>query len=120
MSRLNPTRDDRLVLAMAGGADVKGAAAEAGMSERTAHRRIRDPEFAKRVAAARDAIWQQAVGQLAGSATEAAETLRELLHSSSEMAKLRAAIAILEEGSRLREVVEIEARLTALEEQRNA
>ena len=42
-------RDDGLVLALARGLTVRQAAGEAGFGERTAHRRLDDPEFRRRV-----------------------------------------------------------------------
>jgi len=41
--------DDTLVLALARGLTVRQAAGEAGFGERTAHRRLADTEFRRRV-----------------------------------------------------------------------
>jgi hypothetical protein len=112
---------EHLAMALASGANVKEAAASARVGERTAHRWLKDDaEFRQRVAEAREQIWLRAVGSLADAASEAVETLRELLGSNSAMARLGAARAILEAGPRLRELVEIESRLLALEARSNA
>jgi hypothetical protein len=47
--------------------------------------------------------------------TEAADTLRALLRAKSRSVRLGAARAILELGTRLRESVELEQRIAALE-----
>lgn len=75
-----------------------------------------DAEFAGKVSAARDAIWLEAVGKLAGAASAAVATLQKLLDSETPAVRLGAARAILIVSPKLREVVEHEARLTALEQ----
>ena len=101
-----------LVTALAGGASVRQAAAKAGIGQRTAYRRWSDPDFRQRVTEVRAEMFEQAVGMLAGAACEGVETLRELLSSKSDSVRLGAARSILELGSRLREVVELEQRLS--------
>jgi hypothetical protein len=109
-----------LIAALAGGATIESAAARAGVSERTARRRLDEPEFRKQVDEARREMLTRAVGKLADAGTEAAETLRKLLQAESESVRLGACRAILELGTRLREAEELERRLVALEEQQAA
>jgi hypothetical protein len=104
-----------LLLALAGGQTVRDAARAAGIGERTAGRRLADPAFRLRVSAARAEMVAQALGRLAGAMTEAADTLRQLLGAEAESVRLSAARTILELGNRLRESVELEERLAALE-----
>jgi hypothetical protein len=58
----------------------------------------------------------KALGRLADAMTEAADVLRNLLASEDERVRLPAARALLELGVKLRESVELEERLAALEE----
>ena len=104
-----------LVASLAAGQTVLDAAREAGLSEKTAHRRLAEPEFRRRVAAARDQMLARAVGQLTDAATEAVATLRELLAADALAVRLGAARSILDLGRRLREALELDARLTELE-----
>ncbi len=107
--------DDALVVALARGQTCRAAAAEAGISEKTAGRRVQEPAFRQAVATARSQMFSEAVGQLAEAAVEAAGTLRALLAAQSETVQLGAARAILEAGPRLRESEELAARVSELE-----
>jgi hypothetical protein len=113
-------RHDALVLALAAGRAVRSAAASAGVSERTAFRRLADPAFRRQVHEARAALVQQAVGKLAEGMAEAADVLRGLLQAEADGVKLSAARTILETGHRLREACEVDERLRALEAQLEA
>jgi hypothetical protein len=104
-----------LLTALAAGSTITDAAEEAGISERTAHRRLADPEFRRGVQAARAEMIQRALGKLAGNAADAVDTLGALLSARSESAQLGAARIILELGNKLRESVELEQRLADLE-----
>jgi len=110
--------DDALLLALAAGDTVRAAAKKAGISERTASRRLADPDFRRRLTEARADMVQRALGKLADASTEAADSLRKLLQAKKETVRLSAARTILELGNRLREAVEFEQRLSALEENR--
>lgn len=59
--------------------------------------------------------WLPALGKLADASAAAVDTLRGLLSSESDTARLGAARSILELGNKLRESVDIEERLAALE-----
>jgi hypothetical protein len=108
--------DDALALALAAGRTLRDAAAGAGIGERTAARRRADPGFRRRVDELRADLVARALGRLADGMTEAADVLRALLAAGTPPAvRLGAARSLLELGCRLRESVELEARLTALE-----
>ena len=109
--------DDALLLAMAQGRTVREAASFAGLGERTATRRIADPDFRRRVVEARAEMMARALGKLADGMAEAADTLRQLLRAKGESVRLGAARSILELGNNLREAAENEARLQAVERQ---
>jgi len=105
----------RLVVALARGDTVSVAATAAGVSEATAYRRLREPEFRTQLNEARSAMVERAVARLADAATAAADTLRVLLSSDSDFAKLAAARSILELGVKLREHQDLGERVAALE-----
>src|SRR5215210_2043981 len=85
--------DQLLVAALAAGAPVEQAARQSGLSARTAYRRLADPAFQARLAAARDELIVSAVAALAGCAGKAVSTLAALLESSDERIQLGAARA---------------------------
>jgi hypothetical protein len=109
-------RDTALLTALAGGATVRQAAEQAGVSERTAFRRLADADFAREVDILRAEMVRRAWGKMADGMAEAADTLRQLLRAESESVRLGACRAALEMGVELRESVELEQRLQALEE----
>ena len=109
-----------LLAALAGGATHQEAATQAGVSERTAYRRLEDPAFRQQLAEARGALITRAVGRLARDCAAAAATLAALLKANSETARLGAARSILELAVKMRESEELEARVTALEAQHTA
>ena len=111
--------DQKIIVALAGGQTVQAAARAAGVGESTVFRRLRDAAFRGAVAAARAEVTARALGKLAAASTAAASTLRKLLNAESEAVKLSAARSILELGTKLREAVELEQRIVALEAKDN-
>src|SRR5437870_8305184 len=110
--------DDVLVVALACGSTLENAARKANVSARTAHRRLADPAFKKRLADVRADMVQRTSGMLTAASLEAVKTLVELQASLQAPAiRLGAARTILELGVRLRETIELSERLQALEEQ---
>jgi hypothetical protein len=107
--------DAALVLALAGGQTARDSARAAGVGERTATRRLADPDFRRRVVETRAALVERATGQMADAMSAAAETLRGLLEARSEAVRLGAARAVLELGMKLRESAALEQRLNELE-----
>jgi hypothetical protein len=105
-----------LVAALAAGASHRAAAKQAGISERTLRRRLTDPDFRKAIEAARAELVSRAVAKLTAASTEAADTLRRLLYSDLDFARLAAARSILELGAKYREQEDLTARVAALEE----
>jgi hypothetical protein len=107
--------DAALVVHLASGVSPAAAAKLAGVSEATCYRRLADPSFRQRVEAARSAFWARALGILSRGAAESATVLRRLLRSDDGRLKLQAAKVLLEQGIKVRDVVEIAQRLAALE-----
>ena len=111
--------DDALLLAIACGATVENAARQTGLHERTVYRRMKAPEFQRRLRHLRADMLGRTTAALTAAATEAVRTLLDLQKSGVQAAvRLGAARAILEIGLKLRENVELEARVAALEDQR--
>jgi hypothetical protein len=108
-------RQERLALLLAGGHAIKSAAAEVRIGERTAHTWLEDPCFRSRVSELRGRMLETALGRLADTATRAVDTLVALLDEESGALRLRASLGILATIGRLREHVEFEERIAALE-----
>jgi hypothetical protein len=106
-------------IALASGESVKDAARVAGMSERTAYRKLKDEKFMLRVNQARTAMIQQAVGRLAKTCAKASEVLEKLLDSKSEQIRLQTAKAIMDSSIKLGDAVAYEQRLASLESSLN-
>jgi hypothetical protein len=111
-----PAGEEKLILALAGGATTRAAAEQAGVSERTAYRRLKDADFRRAVSEVRGRMFDAALGQLAGLASKAVETLERLMESEKPSEALGAAKAVLEAGSRLRQYTEVEEQLNRLED----
>ncbi len=109
--------DDSLLMALACGATVENAARQAGVSPRTAYRRLADAAFRQRLQTLRGDMVSRTSGTLTAAAGEAVRTLLELLKNpTSSSVRLGAARAVLEMGMKLRDVAELEQRLAELEE----
>jgi hypothetical protein len=116
MQKRDHNRGDELPLgALATGGSVEQAAQTAGVSVRTAYRRLADPVFVRRLAQARDELISNALGELVECASEAVAMLRSLLSASDERVRLGAAKSTLEQLLRLRETLALSQRLAALE-----
>ena len=109
--------DEAVLLALACGATVEAAAHKAGVSPATVYRRLKEPAFVGRLRELRADMVQRAAAMLTAAAGEAVKTLLALQKDAVPPAtRLGAARAILELGTRLREVAELEQRLADLEE----
>ena len=108
--------DATLIVALAKGLTMRAAAEEAGVSERTVQRRMKDPDFRQAVDAARGQLISETLGRLVSSGSSAAATLQALLKARAEHVQLGAARAILELTQRYRESDELERRIAALEQ----
>ena len=110
--------DQKLLLALACGATVENAARQAGISVSTAYRRLDNPDFQRQLQKLRGEMTQRASGMLTAAAMESVKTLIVLQNGTTPPAvRLGAARSVLEIGIKLREVVDLEERLAALEEQ---
>lgn len=110
-------KQEAAALALAAGHPLRIAARESGAGERTIKTWTATiPAFSRRVSELRAEMTSRALGRLADGMASAAETLGFLSRKGkSEMVRLSAARAVLELGQKLRESVELEARIEALE-----
>jgi hypothetical protein len=115
LSAILSAKQERLAVLLAAGQAIKSAAAEIKVGERTAHTWLEVPHFRARVSELRGRMLDSALGRLSDAATRAVDTLVALLDEESGSLRLRASLGILDSLSRLRENVEFEARLVALE-----
>ena len=118
MARARKNTDEALLVALACGASVENAARAAGMSPRTAQRRLAEPAFRKRLQDLRTDMAQRTGGMLTAAGMEAVKTLISLQDGSIAAAvRLGAARTVLEFGIKLRENNELAERIAALEAQ---
>jgi hypothetical protein len=110
--------DESLILALACGASVEVAARQCKVSERTIYRRLKDAAFLAEVREARAEMVKRSAGMLTAASGEAVRTLMSLQKDSMPPAvRLGAARAVLEIGIKVRELVDLETRIAALESQ---
>src|SRR5262245_18970597 len=109
--------DEVLLSALACGATIATAADKAGISERTAYRRLQEPAFQQRLREVRAEIVQRTAGALTAASLAAVHTLIDLQSQETPSAtRLGAARAIIELSTKLRESVELTERIAALEQ----
>jgi hypothetical protein len=113
--------DDVLLLTLACGSTVESAAVKAGISARTVYRRLKDPEFKRRVAEVRADMVQRMAGMLTAASGESVKTMLALQDPSTPPAvRLGAARATIELGIKLRDSADLAERIAALEAQVSA
>jgi hypothetical protein len=110
----DPKRE-RVAVLLASGMAIKHAAAGVRVGERTVHRWLEDPEFNRLVGRYRGQLVAETLGKLAAISVKAVETLTGALGSDNDNVRVRAALGILDQLVTIREVTELEQRLTELE-----
>ena len=110
-------KQELLVGALLTHSTIQAAATAAGVSERQAHRWIREPMFSAAYRAARRDAVQQAIARLQQTSSAAVMVMLSLMADRSTPASVRlsAAKMVLEFALKAVELEEIETRLTALE-----
>lgn len=103
------------IAALAQGQTTAQAAEAAGVSTRTIQRWVHDTEFALDVRDARKDLLQHAVGRLAAGAAQAVDTLLAALDDKDTRNRVQAARVLLDTLLPLRESLELEERIAALE-----
>jgi hypothetical protein len=116
-NRLLTPKQEAAAVSLASGATIEVAARESGAGVRTVKTWLSAlPAFGRRVQELRAEMTSRALGRLVDSMASAADTLGFLCRKGkSEMIRLGAARAVLELGNKLRETVELEQRIIALE-----
>ena len=113
-------KQESLIIALLSSPDIQTAAVNAGISESTAWRWLReDEEFQAKYKAAKKQALSIAIAQLQQAASEAVQTLRDVAADTSSPASSRvsAAKSILELAMKASEIEDIEQRLAELEAQ---
>jgi hypothetical protein len=108
--------DEKLIAAISAGKSTREAAEAAGVSERTAQRRLADEKFKARVMEVRSAAVANATAILLSEMKEASHVLGLLLGHSDPRIQERAAVKVIELGVKLNAVTELERRLEQLEQ----
>ncbi len=89
--------DDQLFQALVSGCHIENAASIAGISVRTAYRRLADPTFRSQLQDARQSLRESILAKLSDAGHDAVGTLWELMQSADdEGVRLRAAKAVLD------------------------
>jgi hypothetical protein len=110
-------RDSILATAISSGASTAEAAEKAGVSQRTAQRRIADPAFQQQVAQLRSKLMSRALDKMAENMTRAADAIARLIDAENPAISLRAARSILTLSLRLHDALDLHERITALEQE---
>lgn len=103
------------VVALAQGRTTGQAAKAAGVSGRTVLRWLDDPAFRQEVTDTRTELLHLAVGRLAAASTKAVDALVDALDNERGQARVQAARTLLDAVLALRESLDLEQRLAALE-----
>lgn len=114
----DPRKDAPIVATIAAGGRVEDAAKAAGVSERTAFRRLSDPDVARAIADARATIARDVLTRAATHALAAVDTLASIMADAEEPAAARIAAArtLLQTAGTYGQAAETAARIEALED----
>ena len=116
--RCGAKAEQALLQALACGATVESAARKAGISERTAYRRLHNPAFVQQLRQLRADMVQRAAGMLTGASLGAIKTLVDLQQDATVPPAVRrgAARDVLGLAIKYRETADLEERVAGLEE----
>jgi hypothetical protein len=114
--------DERLIAALLAKPTVSAAAKAAGVSTRTAQRRMRDAEFEAKFRAAKVGLIRQTTSRLTANASKAAEVLRKVFddRKATPGARVAAATQTIRLTLEGYELEELERRISDLENKKNA
>jgi len=110
-------RQEKAISCLLGQSTIEDAAVAAGVGTRTLERWLaQDASFRSEFRRARWTLVDETITRLHKAAHEAVQALQRNLAAESEAVQVRAARSILELGFRAAELVDLEARVDALEE----
>jgi hypothetical protein len=112
-------KQDQVITALVTCASIPEAAAQCGLADVTLRRWLKQEPFQAAYREARRAVVQHAITQVQRATGEAVETLRSVMQDTEAPASARvsAAKTILDTAVKAVELEDLEARITALEEQ---
>ena len=108
-------KDTVLALAIASGTSIADAAVKVGVGRTTIYRKLENPDFVRLVCEFRDKLIAVALGRIADNLTRAADALAGLLDSPEPHIRIRAARALFSMGIRLRDSIDLTARVRTVE-----
>ena len=94
---------------------ISAAAEFVGIGEATLRRWLKEPGFLAAYRAARQDTLEHCVALLQKAGSDAVEAMQQSLQATSEGVRLRAACAILDYSMKGAEILDLEARIAALE-----
>ncbi len=105
------------IAALVGRPNIKAAAAEVGIAEKTLHKWMKEPEFAIQLAEAQRAVTKRVMRSVISRAESAVDVLDEIMTDvlTAPPARVSAARTILEFTMRAVELEDVLARIEALE-----
>ena len=114
------TSKEQALVALISSPTIREASRKSGVAERTINEYMRtDPEFRKAYEQYRQDIVRNASEKMTNALTDAVETLTTIMSDKdvNAITRVASAKAVLEYGIKLWEVTDVNARLTAIEEQ---
>jgi hypothetical protein len=109
-------KQDTAIGALLSQPTILAAAESVGIGEATLRRWLKNPGFLAAYRAARRDTLEHCVALLQKASIGAVETLQQSLQATSEGVRLKAACAILDYSMKGAELLDLEARISALEE----
>lgn len=106
----------RTVAVLVTASSIEEAAQEARVARSTVHRWLQDAGFREALRRARATMFDETMGRLQSATAQSVTALCDLLKSSEEAIRLRAALGILGLGLKAREVIDLAERIQRLEE----
>src|SRR3984957_5929430 len=111
------SEDPKLLLALACGATAETAARQAGVSESTVRRRLKDKGFVQKLHKLRAEMHLRVADQLTAASTEGVRTMVQLMkETNSGTVRLGAARSVVELSTKVRETADLAVRLAELEQ----
>jgi AraC-like DNA-binding protein len=108
--------DGKLLLALACGATIELAARQAGVSESTVRRRLKEPAFQAKLNKLRAEMHLRVADQLTAASTEGVRTMVQLMKETNPgSVRLGAARSVVELSTKVRETADLAIRLAELE-----